>query len=402
MSSWISCQKIVSNLWESYKATSHSVSWMHFGAEQKSQELILLAQRIVEERPEIISFIDHRPHPYDLLQYLIPFWLKTNAPLPQIIFHIYGDFTLNYHKWANLAHLLKGIKVKFCVASSSQQKLISKLTTQDIHIIPFSVNSSEFFYDENLRKKTRDELKIKDEKLFIFTGRLSYQKNIHLLVKEFLSYLDHQKTNDKLLIFGHFDDLGDSFTGYKALIGHYFHQVNNLLINHPRKDQIQFMGMASSKELNAYYNASDFFINLSTHNDEDFGMSVAEASLCGLASILTAWGGLNDFDLTSTRYLKVSIDGEKKIDLSLLPSYMSGSTHYDRFKLAHEASLKFSNETASKNIDNMLSMKSKDFEDFTELFYQVYRTVLYTKNVYLDSNHRLNSLYRNLYESYLG
>lgn len=400
-SSWISCQKIVANLWESYKATSSKVSSRHFGPEQKSQELIELAEKIVTESPEVISFIDHRPHPYDLLQYLIPFWLKENKPLPKIIFHVYGDFTLNYHKWAMLASLLKGIEVEFCAASSAEKKLIEKLTLGSVNLIPFSVNPQEFYLDDTLRKKTRERLSIQpSQRLFIFSGRLSYQKNIHVLVREFLKYLEIDQSQDQLLLFGHFDDLGDSFTGYKSLTGHYFHEVNNLLKDHPLKNQIHFMGMVNSKELHAYYNACDYFINLSTHNDEDFGMSVAEASFCGLASILTSWGGLNDFNFATTKYLPVSIEGEKKIDLNQLSFNLTPS--YDRQKLAEEAKRRFSIQAATEKIELMLSAKPSTFSDFSELFYKAQHMSLYTEKMYLDFNNKLNSLYKELYDSYLG
>jgi len=401
-SSWISCQKIVANLWQSYTLASNDAHQLHFGPEQKSQDLISLAQEIVDLAPDTISFIDHRPHPYDLLQYLIPLWMKNHSTFPELIFHVYGDFTLSYHKWSAMKHLIKGIKVKFCVASTAQRALIQKLILNDIHHVPFAVNPQDFFYDEKLREKTRKELNLsKDENLYIFTGRLSYQKNIHLLVERFLSHVESKNSSEKLLIFGHFDDLGDSFSDYQALTGHYYHQVNDILKKHSRRDQVIFKGMADSKKLNEYYNASDFFINLSTHNDEDFGMSVAEASHCGLSSIMTSWGGLKDFNFTPNKYLGVSISPRKSIDLSLLETYLDQSNNYDRKKLSQEALDKFSIQASAERIKEVVKTSGTVFEDFTDLFYRIHRNVLYTKKPYLNIDDQLNSLYRELYVSYL-
>ena len=403
MSSWISCQKIVANLWQCYTSVSEATS-LHFGPEQKGQDLITLSQQIIDHKPNVISFIDHRPHPLDLLQYLIPMWIKEHGDFPEIIFHVYGDFTLNYHKWAALGSLIKGIKTKFCAASTAEQKLLEKLMLQKTHLVPFPVNQEEFSPDEDLRIKKRNELKVSDQqKVFIFTGRLSYQKNIHLLVEKFLSYVESKNSTDILLIFGHFDDLGDSFTDYRPVIGQYYHQVENILKDHPRREQIRFMGMASSQELKGYYNASDFLINLSTHNDEDFGMSVAEASLCGLASILTAWGGFHDFAFTSNKYLNVTTHPKKMIDFDQFQDHLTQSSNYDRGALAIAAAAQFSiGQGGATKLKVMLNSPSGPFKEYSSLFFQVQRSALYSQRPYLDIEHKLNSLYQELYESYLG
>ncbi|MFA5582896.1 MAG: glycosyltransferase, partial [Bacteriovoracaceae bacterium] len=335
-------------------------------------------------------------------QYLIPLWMKKHSTFPELIFHVYGDFTLSYHKWSAMKHLIKGIKVKFCVASTAQKDLIQKLIPNDIHHVPFAVDPQDFFYDEKLRLRIRKKLNLQeDENLYIFTGRLSYQKNIHLLVESFLSYVERKSSSEKLLIFGHFDDLGDSFSDYQALTGHYYHQVNDILKNHPRQDQIIFKGMADSKELNEYYNASDFFINLSTHNDEDFGMSVAEASHCGLSSIMTSWGGLKDFNFEPNKYLQVNISPRKSIDLSLFEVFLGQRNNYDRKKLSQEALERFSIQSSTERLKDVLKVSGTVFEDFTHLFYLVHRNVLYTKKPYLNTDDQLNSLYQELYVSYL-
>lgn len=401
-SSWVSCQKIVSNLWLNYKAASANVSSLHYGVEQKGQDLINLAQQIIAEKPDIISFIDHKPHPLELLQQLIPMWLENYQELPELIFHIYGDFTLNYNKWASLARILNGVKVKFCVASTAQKKLIQKFYSGDISIHPFSVSTDDFFYDEDLRNKTRNQLAIGNERLFIFTGRLSYQKNIHHLVEQFLAHLEEANSQDKLVIFGHYDDLGDPFADYYQTPGEYFQQIQRILKDHPKKDQIIFKGMADSQTLNSYYNASDCFVSLSTHNDEDFGMSIAESSVCGLPSILTGWGGFHDFNFPGNQFLKVDISVKKSVDLGSLRTYLSTSSSPDRSQISRLAIEKFSVQNSTKNLKKIIEKKPEPFTGFSELFNRTQKSAQYSRKMFLDFNNQLNDLYREIYDSYLG
>jgi glycosyltransferase involved in cell wall biosynthesis len=55
------------------------------------------------------------------------------------------------------------------------------------------------------------------------------------------------------------------------------------------------MGSVPNADLLKVYQGADVFMNLSVHNDEDYGMSVAEAQFVGLPVGLTDWGGLASF-----------------------------------------------------------------------------------------------------------
>lgn len=60
-------------------------------------------------------------------------------------------------------------------------------------------------------------------------------------------------------------------------------------------DHIHFLGKLNSAQLLEAYNGSDLFVSFSTYNDEDYGMSVAEALSCGLPCLLSNWGGFSSF-----------------------------------------------------------------------------------------------------------
>ena len=47
----------------------------------------------------------------------------------------------------------------------------------------------------------------------------------------------------------------------------------------PIRERIHFLENLTANELTSYYQACDVFTSISLHNDEDFGMSPAEALL---------------------------------------------------------------------------------------------------------------------------
>ena len=98
------------------------------------------------------------------------------------------------------------------------------------------------------------------------------------------------------------------------------------------------MGNLATNELADLYNASDAFISLSVHNDEDYGMSPAEALNTGLPCILTEWGGYRSFKNKSTDNQCILIK------TSILPTHIS----YDRAALLKSFFIMIKNEKINR------------------------------------------------------
>ena len=138
------------------------------------------------------------------------------------------------------------------------------------------------------------------------------------MVKDFVFYLKKMSFNAKLYLAGSFDDLGEPFLSKNYRTGEFFYCYNNLLRSIPNefKKKIIYLGFLSQEELRCVYNSCDYYMNLSVHNDEDYGMSPAEALCCGLPCILTDWGGYTSFFRSGhedfCRLIPVKINHEKK------------------------------------------------------------------------------------------
>lgn len=134
-------------------------------------------------------------------------------------------------------------------------------------IIPTGIYLDRFrkinFKDEDILS-LRNEIGIgKDDFVWLFLGRLSREKNIEQLIKEF-SKLNLSKDH-KLLIVGGGPDM-DVFTKL----------VDKLNL----KSQVIFTGMVQTDKVAAYYQVADLFVNFS--DTETQGLTFIEALASGL------------------------------------------------------------------------------------------------------------------------
>lgn len=413
MSSWVSCQKIVFNLHKAYQLDKNlELLNYNYSTDSTTAEILETAQAIHAERPEAIVVMDHKPHPYPLLKALLPLFEEKR---PRIIFHVFGDFTLYYPYWDKLASLMEGFEVDFIVASDRQKLLIDKFLSPPMQCIvcPFPVDRKEFSYQPVLRKNQRQEWGLKENDLaFVFTGRLSRQKRIHTLLVSFNEFLERTKAeNAHLFLYGNPDSIGDQFLAVWETEGEYFRKIHRIYKSLPERTQekIHFMGSVPNAELKTVYQGADYLINLSVHNDEDYGMSVAEAQCSGLPAILTDWGGLASFhhpDLEeATRYIPVKIGKEAK--LIYYPSIVKAFEealkrgHFSEREKVSELGLgKFSVEAAHHILKEMFSHPAETFKSFTPFFEKVLNIYMFSALPYITRKNTISKLYRDIYSSY--
>jgi glycosyltransferase involved in cell wall biosynthesis len=414
MSNWVSCQKIVFNLHKSYQLNPKlELLNFNFSHSQTSGEIVETAQAIVMARPDALVILDHQPHPLPLLQIVLP---MLGTKKPRIIFHVFGDFTLFYAQWDKLAQLLRGYEVDFIVASDRQKHLLDKFlpTPLSAHVCPFPVDPHEFSYNPALRKLQRQEWGLKENDFaYVYTGRLSRQKRTHTLLRSFSDFLEKSKsTNAHLFLYGNTDHIGDQFVGIWETEGEYFRKINRIYKSFSAEVQarIHFMGSVPNAELKTVYQGADMLVNLSVHNDEDFGMSVAEAQCSGLPSILTDWGGLASFQHESlpevTTFIPVKI-GEKsklihygKILQAFDKTFEKGHLK-NRREISEVALARFSVEASSKTLAKIIKKDPNSFTGFSSFFEKVLRHVIFANAPYLTESKTINKLYREIYSSYV-
>lgn len=413
LSNWVSCQKIVFNIHKSYQLNRHiEIKNFNFSDDLSSVELLKLANSLVAYRPDVIVLMDHNPHPLELLLITLPKLEK----LSRIIFHIYGDFSLFYPSWEKLGKILTGIKVDFIVASDRQKILFDRYLPDHIrsYVCPFPVNRDEFYFDKELRTSQRKKWGIEENDIiFLYSGRLSSQKRIHFLLTCFNEFCQsHKISNAHLFLYGSTDYVADQFIGKIEVDGEYFRKINRIYISLPAdiQSKIHFMGSVKNDVLKNIYNAADYLINLSVHNDEDFGMSVAEAHCSGLPSLLTDWGGFSSFTYKelpeATQFVPVTIGEKSKIvNHEGVLKVLEGSLHQGHFKhrekLSQLAGERFSIEACAKVIEKILQTPPKEFTDWSPFFHKVVHQQLFSEHPYLDESNNINHLYREIYSAYV-
>lgn len=416
-SSWVSCQKIVFNLHKAYELVPGvELHNYNYNSESDASEVLQVAEKIHSLNPDVISILDHKPHPLVLIQALKMKY--RTMKLPKIIFHLFGDFTLYYNEWAKLALILTDVPVEFVVASHRQKILIDKflLPPHTSVVCPFPVKPQEFSLDSNLREVQRGQWGASDEEMvFVFTGRLSRQKRIHLLLKSFSDLCEQNpELKARLYLYGYTDHLGDQFLGKWEVEGEYFRKLHRLYTGLPKasQDRIHFMGAVPNKELNSVYNGADYLLNLSVHNDEDYGMSVAEAQFCGLPCLLSDWGGLASFTHSTlpemVRFVPVTIGVKSKIirmgdvmsayQKLLSTKIFSGDA---RSRLAHEARAKFSVEAASVIIGALVKEAPRNFTNFSPLLKKILERKFLTHSPYLTTKKTIHPIFREIYSAYV-
>lgn len=414
-SNWVSCQKIVFNLHKSYQECPDT-KLENFNLPHAAitpEEVMAIAQNIYDYNPDVISIMDHKPHPVFLLLALKNLYDKKKKP--KIIFHLFGDFTLFYLQWEKTLPALKEFNFEILVASDRQKILVDRMFQNNPAVVcPFPVDHKEFHHDANLRKHQRDIWGLSDQDVvFLFTGRLSRQKRIKTLVSVF----GEEFANDPhahLFIYGYQDNIGDPFLGKHDMEGEYFRYFYGFYKTLPLEVQgrIHFMGGVPNAELRQVYQGADVLVNLSVHNDEDYGMSVAEAQFTGLPAVLTDWGGLASFELThipaATTYIPVTIGMKSKLmSRSVIKRTLRAlfnEPHKHMRKDISEASLhKFGLKKVTGILDEAIKRESSSFNGFTDLFYEISRKSLASPadHLYLTKSYGLNKLYREIYSAYV-
>lgn len=414
-SSWISCQKIVFNLHKAYEQIPGvELQNFDYGMETWSGPIIGLANDIYDANPDAIVIMDHKPHPFHFMKYLLPKY--EGKPKPLIIIHVFGDFTLYYSYWTKLGKLLAGFPVQFIVASDRQKSLIDKLLSYPLtsFVCPFPVKKEDFSFNPQERSAQRKTWGVKDNEIvFTFTGRISRQKRTHLLLRAFNEMLIRENNPEcRLYIYGQADHVGDNFLNIWENENEYFRKIHRQLMELPEstRARIHFMGNVPNSELRSVYAGADYLVNLSVHNDEDFGMSVAEAQMTGLPAILTDWGGLASFAHPempeATRYLKVTIGQKSKIisfedTVKALTDALKPPRNVNRDKLIALAQKKVSVETATAQLRWIFGQKTVPFTSFQPIMEKIARRELLEQRIFLTKDQKISKTYRDLYSSYV-
>ena len=314
-SPWRSCQIIAPNLCQLYQKCfpEAQVEVFNYADQMGEYQYFCTIQELLEFFPDKIIICDHKPHPAKLIKDLMKKW---QGELPPFYFHVFGDFSLYTVNWLDMEDYLKNMRIMFIAASHRQVNFIRQFIEDGeefVSYLPFPINGEKYHFSPEHRAEVRAKFQWeeREEKNFLYTGRISAQKNVIPLIKSFNNFLEISGPCAHLYIAGSFDDLAFPFFGVyhpQEFNRYQFLKSVKELQDGPGKERIHFLGNLSSEELFDYYHACDIFVSLSLHNDEDYGVSPAEALCCGMPLILSDWGGYASFCLPETPSSLVKVE----------------------------------------------------------------------------------------------
>jgi glycosyltransferase involved in cell wall biosynthesis len=395
-SEWVSCQSIVSNLSQAYQSILKKEEYQIFYLKHSANtfDCYQLSKNILEFRPLEIIYIDHKPSAASFINSLLSVYNKV--ALPQFTIHVYGDFTLTLEDWSRLEKDVTKLDIKFICASEKQKQLLSQLFTSDnknlIDVTPFPVCQKTFIYNEKIRQEGRKKYSLTDDEfVFVYTGRISHQKNVTELIQSFLSMEKSLALQSKvrLILAGPFDDIGVPYLGLKTRQGSYQQKILGLLTLLDVNNSISYIGNLEVPDLQSLYNAGDCFVSISTHNDEDFGMSAAEALNCGLQVLLSDWAGYSSFylgrsengcDLVPVEFIeKKVIVNQSVLKKKMIIKVTEGKPDVSaREKLSKKSRDLYSTESVSSTLEKKLNTEKTQIQSFSLLWPRILATV--TKN----------------------
>jgi glycosyltransferase involved in cell wall biosynthesis len=159
------------------------------------------------------------------------------------------------------------------------------LTFEDrarVEVIPFTLD------DESLADRSR-ALEDGGAPPLIFVGRLSPQKNLHVLVNALA-----MGPEVRLEFFGREDNLGSPNMGLE--FPNYLAHLRRLATRFGVDDRIVFHGHVPRARLRQILcSTPHVFVSPSVHSDENFGMAAFRSLCLGNPAVLTRWGGHADF-----------------------------------------------------------------------------------------------------------
>jgi hypothetical protein len=210
--------------------------------------------------------------------------MGVDAPL---VFYLHNQATIALwplHFW-KIFELLR--TSDFFISTSSRDKETFDAVFDDAKslLVPFSMRGE----GEQACPKG------KQSKKFIYVGRLSSQKNLHLLLVAFSLALKVDPALE-LELFGGEDRLGSPNMGVKD--SGYLARIQELARSLAIADRVVFHGHRPRREIHTYLASTPhIFVSPSLHSDENFGMAALHSLTLGAPAVLSDWGGHADFKM---------------------------------------------------------------------------------------------------------
>lgn len=351
-----------------YKKAHRNLQISEIPEDQSPTSLLLWAKGL--PRCNRIIWLGGTMHPKS---WLLALWVAWGEPRGlELFLHIYASVINEMHFWIKLEPILKLFRTQFIVNSNRMKYLLSSLLKVDggISVLNIPLQRS-FKFNIKKRKSLRKKLGLgPDDTLFVYSGRISLQKNILELLDCFAEAAQNKKIY--LVICGDMDGRGAEHLGLEVtapkLQEAFVKKIKSL--GPGLHNKVKWLGPLDASMLSQVYCASDCFISLSTFHGEDYGLSPMEALGSGSGLILTNWGGYGGYQ-SFADMIRVFFDTKNQIILDSsqvkksLKSFQSLGDK-ERIKRSHIAYVQFGETATVKKIKTVLQLKPRAFKGFNK------------------------------------
>jgi len=277
------------------------------------------------------------------LHTLLPEMVKYYPPLKlKMISEILG--------WQIYNHYYNLCNCVTCPTPATRRILLKKGIRRNIITIPNGVDVDRFKPSESAGELFRESQSISNSsKVILFSGRLSFEKRVDLLIKAFKKLLRYMP-EALLLILGDGPQKGDLI----ALAERFNIQKQVLFLGRIEHDD---------KLIPAIYNATDVFVLPSAFETQ--GLSVLEAMACGKTVIATSVGGVVDLIRNKYSGLLVRFNDVEELTNALKNILIDDQTRQQIGEVARRTAQAYSIAVTTHKLISMY--ESLTSEDTTEI-----------------------------------
>src|SRR3989344_4547823 len=208
----------------------------------------------------------------------------------------------------SIQKLILKMNLLFCDAvvcgNKKGAEIFEKLTKKPIETIPLSGIDTEFFKKTSGEKKFKD-LNLQDKIVFTFAGAIGYRKGVHLIL-ESMAEVIKEIPNSYLIIAGS---------------GEYEKEIKDLIDKLNLGSYIRLIEWLGHEDLRSLLSASDVFVYPSMPYggwEEQFGYSMAEASLMEVPVISTRTGSIDEVIVNGSTGFLVDPDNSKMLKQAMV------------------------------------------------------------------------------------
>jgi len=214
------------------------------------------------------------------------FWSKIFG-LKHVIFT--WDNVPHKDKFHGLNGFIKKIILRlnllFCdgiiCGNNKAKEIFVKLTSKPVVVIPLSGVDADYFNAVERDQDILNKYNLNGKIVYLFAGAIGYRKGIHLIIKAFKKVIDNI-SNARLILVGS---------------GEYEAEIDKLINENQLVDRVTKIPWLDSPGLKSIMSVSDIFLYPSLSYggwEEQFGYSMAEASLMELPVISTRSGSIEE------------------------------------------------------------------------------------------------------------